>query len=131
MSHPSFKNSFGDAFYDNSVPGFTHSLKYISCWQSKAEPGYILYDIGSLFPELEFVEILEYGSGDSAENAIEEFIRDRRPKFVVGHKWQRKTDGPWSYRYHSTMDPIAQAQFIEKMDRSRELLGYTVYRFKR
>jgi hypothetical protein len=95
------------------------------------EPGYTLYDIESLFPELEFVEIVDFGHGDTNDNAIEDFILDRRPKFVVGHKWQLKTNGPWSYRYHSTMDPIAQAQFIEKMDRSRELLGYTVYRFKR
>ncbi len=108
--------------------GSTHSLKYLCFWESKVKPRYTLYDIESLFPELEYVEIVDFGHGD---NAIAEFIRDRRPKFVVGHKWQPETNGPWSYRYHSTMDPIAQAQFIEKMDRSRELLGYTIYRFKR
>jgi hypothetical protein len=100
----------------------------LSCpdWKAEIEfPDAIFNGIQLLFPDLDFLEVVERSRGNAMNDIISRYSLANQPKFVIG-SWQ---NGSRTYHFPpEMMDPNVQLKFIQKLEKSREILGYTVFR---
>jgi hypothetical protein len=108
-----------------------HTLKFFAFWMPSSEnPDPLLENVLNVFPDLELVstfsaDVIEVSNCKSLTSQVSNFFkRSHLPSKLVFSVWE---NGTTTYLFPPQMDSKAQAEFVVRIEKSRQILGYTVF----